>query len=81
MDEKQKQNMDLTEAGGRIADVVNTIVHSGIPIPFVVATLELIKHDLANQHIAMSKQMREIAKGNVPPVMPPPDRPPAPSDS
>lgn len=67
MDEKQKQQMEVGEAGARMADLVNEIVHKGVPIPFIVASMELIKHDLCNQHIALSKQMREIAKGNVQP--------------
>ena len=64
--------MDLNDASKKLADVVNEIAHAGTPIPFIVATMELIKHDLCNQHIAMSTQMREIARGNVPPPNIPP---------
>jgi hypothetical protein len=87
---KEQQRLELTDAAKKIADAVNETAHAGIPIPFIVATLELIKHDLCNQHIAMTNQMHQIAKGKAPipfdptkgiPEMPNRNEVPPPSDN
>lgn len=73
----EEQRIELNDAGKMLSDVVNKliIVHR-IPIPFIVATFELIKHDLCNQHISMTNQMHQIAKGNIPAMnSSPPERP------
>lgn len=56
----------MEEVGKKLADTINEIILGGIPIPFVLATMDLIHHDLCNQHIAMTNQMAQIAKGNLP---------------
>lgn len=63
----EQQRIELNDAGKMLSDVVNNLIMKHrIPIPFIVATFELIKHDLCNQHIAMTDQMHQIAKGNIP---------------
>ena len=67
----------MEEVGQKLAGTINEIVLGGIPIPFVLATMDLIHHDLCNQHIAMTNQMHQIAKGNIPsPQLPTDERPP-----
>ena len=63
--EKPKQ-IEMSEVGVKMANTINEIILGGIPIPFVLATMDLIHHDLCQQHIAMTNQMAQIAKGNVP---------------
>ena len=56
----------MEEVGSKLADVINEIILGGIPIPFVLATMDLIHHDLCQQHIGMTNQMAQIAKGKIP---------------
>jgi hypothetical protein len=72
------QIMDLNEAGQMIADVCNGIIMRGVPIPFVIATIELIKIDIATKHIGMTIQMQKIKDGKIPmPNLEPPPPPPS----
>jgi hypothetical protein len=74
--EKQPRQIKMEEVGKKMADTINEIILGGIPIPFVLATMDLIHHDLCNQHIAMTNQMAQIAKGSVPtPEVRNPDKP------
>lgn len=73
----------MEEVGKKLADAVNECILGGIPIPFVLATMDLIHHDLCNQHIAMTNQMHQVAQGKIPqPNLPDSERAPnAPSDN
>lgn len=64
--ENAPRQIAMEEVGKKMADIINEIVKGGIPIPFILATMDLIHHDLCNQHIAMTNQMHQIAKGNIP---------------
>lgn len=66
MTENPRQ-IKMEEVGSKMAATINEIILAGIPIPFVLATMDLIHHDLCNQHIAMTNQMHQLAKGNVQP--------------
>lgn len=79
--EKPKQ-IEMSEVGVKMANTINEIILGGIPIPFVLATMDLIHHDLCNQHIAMTNQMAQIAKGKIPmPELPTTDRKPDVNDN
>lgn len=75
--ESKPRQIAMEEVGKKLADVINEIVSGGIPIPFILATMDLIHHDLCNQHIGMTNQMHQLAKGNMPKleVVPPPQNP------
>lgn len=65
-EEQKSRQIAMEEVGKKLADVINEVILGGIPIPFVLATMDLIHHDLCNQHIAMTNQMAQIAKGKIP---------------
>ena len=72
----------MEEVGAKLADTINEIILGGIPIPFVLATMDLIHHDLCQQHIGMTNQMAQIAKGKIPmPTVVPAPEPPSPEDN
>lgn len=70
--EQRKQNpktMQLEDSSKIIADAVNQVIKGGAMPPFVIAILELIKIDLAMQHMAQTAKVQmamEQAAKNLP---------------
>lgn len=79
---KAPKQIDMNEAAKMLADAINGIIMAGVPIPFVIATMDLIHHDLCAQHIAMTNRMQQIASGKAPmPEMPKRNEAAPPSDN
>lgn len=67
--EKETAPIALEDSSRIIADAVNKVVKAGAMPPYVIAILELIKIDLALQHMSHTNKVQEaVSKMSAPKI-------------